>query len=282
MPIDIATALREGCARLRAAGLPTPRLEAELLLAALTGRSRAGLIAWSDQPLSAALAARFASALARRAAGEPLAYLTGRQAFWDFELVVAPAVLIPRPETELLVELALAKLPATPLRLADLGTGSGAIAIALARERPAWTLLALERSAAALAIASANARRLGGAGVVPIQGDWLSAIAADSLDALVANPPYVRADDPLRYQGDLRFEPDAALVAGADGLAAIRAILAQARRCLRPGGWLALEHGWDQGSAVRALARRAGLDQVVTQRDLAGHGRVTSGWRPPG
>ncbi|TVQ93519.1 MAG: peptide chain release factor N(5)-glutamine methyltransferase [Chromatiaceae bacterium] len=280
MPIDIATALRDGSARLRAAGQSAPRLEAELLLGAVTGRTRAGLLAWSDQPLRAAAAARYAALVARRAAGEPLAYLTGRQAFRGLELMVGPAVLIPRPETELLVDLALARLPATPLRLADLGTGSGAIAIALALARPAWTLLAVERSAAALALAIANAHRLGAARLLPLQGDWLCAIGPGSLDALVANPPYVRAGDPHLRQGDLRFEPGAALVAGADGLAAIRAILAQARRCLRPGGWLALEHGWDQGSAVRALARRAGLRQVVTHRDFAGHGRVTSGWCP--
>ena len=279
---SIAEALHAGAARLAAAGLDPdgaarPRREAELLLCAAAGLSRSTLIAWPGRALTAEQAARFDGWVARRAAGEPVAYILGRCGFYGLELGVTPATLIPRPETELLVDCMLAALPAdAPIVCADLGTGSGAIALALAHERPRWTLIAVERSAAAIGIAAANGRALRLDNLQPLLGDWLAAIADASLDAVVANPPYVRCDDPHLRRGDLRFEPVSALAAGADGLDAIRIIIDQARRCLRPGGRVAIEHGWDQGAAVRGLLVAAGYDRIDTHCDLAGHPRFTA------
>lgn len=196
--------------------------------------------------------ARFEALLARRQAGEPVAYLLGRQGFWSLELEVSPATLIPRPETELLVELALARLPAgQSLRVADLGTGSGAIALALARERPQAHVVATDASAEALTVARRNAARLGLGRVEFRDGDWLVPLAQERFDLIASNPPYIEQDDPHLAQGDLRFEPPAALASGADGLDAIRVIVRDAGRHLHPGGWLLLEHGWNQ-------ARRCG------------------------
>lgn len=268
------------------AGLPqaTPRLEAELLLAQVTGWPRTRLIAWPDQVLDTGTVATFATLLARRLTGEPLAYVLGRQAFWTLNLRVTPDTLIPRPETELLVELALELLPdpQRPWRVADLGTGSGAIAAALASERPRWRVFAADRSAPALAVAQANFRALGLVGVQALRADWLAPFGAASLDCILANPPYVAAADPHLSQGDLPFEPAAALVAGPEGLDAIRRILADATRCLRPGGALAIEHGCDQGPAVRGLLARHGLRDPETRRDLAGLERASLAWAPSG
>ena len=246
-------------------------------MCAAAALSRSTLIAWPGRALTAEQAARFDGWVARRAAGEPVAYILGRCGFYGLELGVTPATLIPRPETELLVDWMLGALPAdAPIVCADLGTGSGAIALALAHERPRWTLIAVERSAAAIGIAAANGRALRLDNLQPLLGDWLAAIADASLDAVVANPPYVRCDDPHLRRGDLRFEPVSALAAGADGLDAIRIIIDQARRCLRPGGRVAIEHGWDQGAAVRGLLVAAGYDRINTHRDLAGHPRFTA------
>lgn len=258
--------------------LDNPRLEAELLLCEVADTNRTGLLAWPERPLTAAQAERYRRLVARRARGEPIAYILGRREFWGLQLQVAPATLIPRADTELLIECALRSLPADePLVCADLGSGSGAIAAALASERPAWTVLAIERCAGAAAIAAANARRLGLDQVLVVQTDWLRAIAPGSLGAIVGNPPYVREDDPHLEIGDLRFEPRTALTAGADGLDAIREIVASAPSRLRARGWIAIEHGWDQGGPVRGLLRQAGFDRVQTDRDLAGHERVSSG-----
>ena len=282
----IAEAIRNAARRLIAAGLDpesaaSPRAEAELLLCEATGLSRTTLFSWPEQILTTAQAQRFEALLNRRAAGEPFAYILGRREVWGLNLMVTPATLIPRPDTELLVEWALEALPANrPSLCADLGAGSGAIACALAHERPAWNILAVERSAAALAVAAGNARGLGLANVLPILGDWLAPVASGRLDLIVANPPYVRAGDHHLRRGDLRFEPAGALAAGADGLDAIRIIADQARRCLRPGGRLALEHGWDQDASVRALLDRAGYYVVASHLDLAGHPRVTSALWP--
>jgi release factor glutamine methyltransferase len=260
------------------AGLPdgAPRLEAELLLSEATGRSRTSLIAWPEHRVEPEVREVFAALLARRLAGEPIAYIRGRQSFWSIELRVTGATLIPRPETELLVEVTLEHLAASqPLRVADLGTGSGAIAAALATEHPNWHVVATERSAAAIQIAAENLRRLGLERVALVRGHWLDACAPASLDAVVSNPPYVAEGDPHLMSGDLRFEPREALTPGGDGLDAYRSIVADARRCLRPGGWVILEHGYDQGAEVRRILSEAGLTAPRTRPDLAGHDRVT-------
>ena len=260
----------------------TPRLEAELLLVEATGWTRTRLVAWPEQVLDAEAAERFDALLARRLAGEPLAYIRGKQAFWTLDLRVTPDTLIPRPETELLVEIALEQPdPDWPRRVADLGTGSGAVAAAVASERPTWSLIATDRSAAALAVAWGNFRDLGMAHVATVRADWLAPFGPISLDMVLSNPPYVAAGDPHLSQGDLPFEPPAALASGPDGLDAIRRIASQVCRCLKPGGLLALEHGFDQGEAIRALLHAAGLVGVETRRDLSGHERVTFGLAPP-
>lgn len=270
--------LRDAADALASLPQAAPRLEAELLLTQATGWSRTRLLAWPEVHLESAAAARFDTLLARRLAGEPIAYIRGRQAFWTLDLKVTPDTLIPRPETELLVEIALELPdPHRPRRVADLGTGSGAIAAAVAGERPAWQVVATDRSAGALAVARANFRDLGLANVRPLRADWLSPIAACSLDLILANPPYVAAADPHLDQGDLPHEPRAALTPGPDGLAAIRRIAAEALRCLRPGGLLALEHGFDQGAAVRGLFSDHGVRDPQTRHDLAGLDRVTLG-----
>ena len=272
-----AEALREAVALLSAGDSDSARLDAELLLCEAAGTTRAGLIAWPERTLQPAQHARFLQLVERRAGGEPIAYILGRREFWGLELTVSPETLIPRPDTELLVECTLQALPAhRPIVCADLGTGSGAIAAALAHERPDWTLIAVERSAGAAAIAAGNARRLQLRQLFVMRADWMNAIAPGSLDAIVSNPPYVRNDDPHLHRGDLRFEPRTALAAGESGLDAISMISTQAKDRLRPGGWLAIEHGWDQGDPVRRLLRQAGFENVTTHRDLAGHERVTS------
>lgn len=253
------------------------RQEAELLLAHTLGRSRAWLFAWPEFVPEAAQASAYGRLVAARRDGMPIAYLTGTRGFRALELTVTPAVLIPRPETELLVEWALACLPAAGgATVADLGTGSGAIALAIAQERPATRVVATDASADALAVARANAQRLGLANVEFMQGDWCAALGTQVFDLIVSNPPYIEADDPHLTRGDLRFEPPSALASGADGLDAIRTISAQAPAHLREGGWLMFEHGWNQGAAVRGVLEEA-FDKVETVRDLEGRGRVTGG-----
>lgn len=252
--------------------------DAALLLAHVLDRPWSWLYAHGDAELAPGEAARFAELVAARREGQPVAYLTGRRGFRDFDLEVTPATLIPRPETELLVELSLAKLPADrALRLADLGTGSGAIALSLARERPRATVLATDASAEALAVAAGNAGRLDIGNVAFVAGHWWEAVAGARFDLVASNPPYVAAGDPHLARGDLRHEPPGALASGIDGLDAIREIAAGAAAHLVPDGWLLLEHGLDQGAAVRALLVGAGLAEVGTERDLEGRERVTAG-----
>ncbi|MDG4551649.1 MAG: peptide chain release factor N(5)-glutamine methyltransferase [Candidatus Contendobacter sp.] len=259
----------------------SPRLDAELLLAAALERPRGYLHAWPERTPEPEQFARFTAWLDRRIAGEPVAYILGGREFWSLDLEVTPDTLIPRPETELLVELALARLPKNqPVTVADLGTGSGAIALALAVERPLARIIATDRSSAALAVARRNAKRLDIRNVEFREGDWCAPLEGERFDLIAANPPYVAAADPRWREGELRFEPPAALVAGDDGLSALRAIVAQAPDCLNPGGWLLLEHGYDQGEAVPALLRERGFDAVSDHRDAAGIGR-TSGGRWP-
>ena len=255
--------------------------DAEVLLAHVLDRPRSWLYAHGDDDLDADATVRFADLLARRRAGEPVAYLTGRRGFWRFDLQVGPATLIPRPETELLVELALARLPADqPQQVADLGTGSGAIALALAHERPRADVLATDASADALGVAAANARALALANVRFLRGDWFAPLASETFDLIASNPPYIADGDAHLGEGDLRYEPRGALASGIDGLNAIRRIVADAPRHLVPGGWLLLEHGRDQGDAVRGLLAAAGLVEVETVRDLEQRDRISLGRRP--
>lgn len=276
---SIEESLRRATAALATLPDASPRSEAERLLSEASGLGRSTLRAWPERELDPAHLAAFEQLLARRLAGEPLAYILGRQAFWTLELHVTPDTLIPRPETEHLVESALERLAAErALRLVDLGTGSGAIAAALATERPRWQLIATDCSAAALTVARENLSRL----ALPVhclRASWLAPFAAASLDAIISNPPYIAVHDTHLERGDLRFEPRSALTPGGDGLDAIRAICAEAGRCLVPGGWLFIEHGFDQGEAVRALFAQAGLAAIETRRDLAGLERLTLGQR---
>jgi release factor glutamine methyltransferase len=259
--------------------------EAQRLLAAVLGRTRGWLLANDGHALEPDARMQYAGWIARRARGEPFAYITGEKEFWSLPLRVTPDVLVPRPETELLVERALALLPARPadggpaLRVADLGTGSGAIALALAHERPHWQVTATDRSAAALEVARGNARRLGLANLRFLQGDWLAPLAGERLDLLVSNPPYIAADDPALDDPALRHEPAGALGSGPDGLEDLRAIISAAPAHLLPGGWLLLEHGASQGEAVCALFASQGWTRVRCHADLAGKPRVSEARR---
>jgi release factor glutamine methyltransferase len=255
---------------------PSPRLDAELLLGHALGRPREYLHTWPERDLAQREQVRFERLLERREAGEPIAYLTGEREFWSMTLHVVPGVLIPRPETELLVELLLEHLPADrPAQVADLGTGSGAIALALARERPGWNILATDRSSETLAIARENATRLGIGRIDWRLGAWFEPLAGLRFDAIVSNPPYVASDDPHLAQDDVRFEPSGAFDGGPDGLDELRSIIEGSPAHLKPGGWLVLEHGCDQGPAVRALLQTAGLGDIRTHCDLAGLERAT-------
>ncbi|MGE8210317.1 MAG: peptide chain release factor N(5)-glutamine methyltransferase [Stenotrophomonas rhizophila] len=257
------------------------RHEAELLLLHVLGKPRSWLFAHATDPVETGDVAAFHALLARRVAGEPVAYLLGHRGFWTLDLAVSPATLIPRPETELLVELALARLPVdTALAVADLGTGSGAIALALASERPQVDVTATDLSAAALDMARGNAARNGLARVRFVQGAWFAPLQGMRFDLIASNPPYIASNDPHLQQGDLRHEPATALASGIDGLDDIRLIVAGAGAHLLPGGWLLIEHGWDQGAAIRTLFEHAGFEQVHTERDLEQRDRVTRGCLP--
>jgi len=256
---------------------PTPRLDAELLLAHVLGKSRSYLHTWPERELEAELLERYQAMLVRRQAGEPVAYILGQQGFWSLELEVASHTLIPRPDTELLVETVLALLPATPAALLDLGTGTGAIALALACERPAWRLTGVDRVPEAVALAARNGARLKLANASFVASHWFSALAGQRYQLIVSNPPYIAAADRHLTEGDVRFEPSSALVAGADGLDDIRLIIAQAPDYLEAGGWLLLEHGFDQAAAVRELLSARGFSAVESRRDLGGHERISLG-----
>lgn len=252
--------------------------DAEVLLLHALDKSRSWLFAHAADEVAADVQASFARLVARRAAGEPVAYITGRRGFWSLDLEVTPATLIPRVETELLVELALVRVPEhVPCAVADLGTGSGAVALALAQERPQARVVATDCSAAALAVARRNAQRLAIGNVSFVQGDWLAPLAGHRFALVVSNPPYIEAADTHLLRGDLRFEPATALASGDDGLQAIRSIIAAARTRLTEGGWLLFEHGWQQGLAARGLLQAAGYVEVFTARDLEQRERVSGG-----
>jgi release factor glutamine methyltransferase len=281
----VAALLADGARRLATAPnacdpSATPGLDAELLLAHALGVGRARLRSHPEDVPAADAASRFRALVARRAAGEPVAYILERKDFWTLELSVSPAVLVPRPETELLVERALTLDPGGDARVADLGTGSGAIALALAIARPRWRIVATDISAAALAVAHANAAALGLAQVELIQGDWLACLCARRFQMIVSNPPYVAADDAALGQPELMREPRVALVAAEGGLAALLAIIRTAPGPLEPGGWLLLEHGATQAAAVAGALVARGFAQVRSHRDLAGRERMTEGQWP--
>jgi release factor glutamine methyltransferase len=265
---------------LRMAHAQVDASEAAQLLAHVLDRSRGWLYAHGDALVPAQEAARFRQLVERRAAGEPIAYLVGARGFWRFDLAVTPDTLIPRPETELLVELALARIaPDAPAHVADLGTGSGAIALAIASERPRARMVAVDVSGEALEVARGNAAMLGIDNVEFRRGDWLAPLDGERFDLIASNPPYIAEGDVHLARGDLRFEPHGALASGADGLDAIRVIAATAPKHLRDGGWLLVVHGWEQGPAVRALFEAAGFVDVATERDLEQRDRVTLGRR---
>lgn len=268
-------------ARARLADSESPRREAEILLEQVTGRPRTWLIAFGETELTPTQLTQLDALLARRLRGEPIAWLTGEREFWSLPLRVSPATLIPRPDTECLVERALAWLPAQPCRILDLGTGTGAIALALACERPDCRITAVDVIADAVTLARENAARLGLTNVRIQQSDWFSALdPTHRFTLIVSNPPYIDAADPHLQQGDVRFEPASALVAAQHGLADLRAIIDAAPHWLEPGGSLLLEHGWQQGEAVRHALRRAGFYAVSTTRDYGGRERVSGGVYP--
>jgi release factor glutamine methyltransferase len=283
-PLLVFDLIQEATALLAAAlGLERreARLEAQILAARALGVNRAWLVAHDRDALTAPQAAAVQALIARRQAGEPVAYILGEKEFYGRSFRVTPDVLIPRPETELLVEAALERLPAhRPARVLDLGTGSGCIAITLASARPAWDITASDKSPASLEVARDNAVRLNVGNVRFVHGDWYDGLDSHPFDMIVSNPPYVAAADKHLGLGDLRHEPLHALVAGPLGLDAIRIIVSGAPAHLNPGGWLLLEHGHDQAPACAALMAGAGLEQRFMRRDLGQQARVSGGRKP--
>ncbi|MBL0639267.1 peptide chain release factor N(5)-glutamine methyltransferase [Aeromonas veronii] len=267
------------------AGGESPRADADVLLCHLLDCRRSYLMTWPERELDAAQQATLQTWLARRLNGEPIAHLVGEREFWSLPLKVSPATLIPRPDTEVLVEQALAKIPQGPCAVLDLGTGTGAIALAIKSERPELDVWAVDRMADAAALARENSVALG----LPIEvrdGSWFEPLGEPDRDntprfaVIVSNPPYIDGADPHLEQGDVRFEPRSALVADDAGLADIRHIVAHAPAYLLADGWLLLEHGWDQGEAVRQLLRDGGYREVATVRDYGDNDRVTLGLCP--
>ena len=264
-----------------ASKIDNPKLDAELLLANTLGKNRTWLKTWPEKALSSTELESFVAFIMRRKAGEPVAYLLGKQDFWTFTLKVTSATLIPRPETEHLVEFALSKIPTSePYQIVDLGTGTGAIALAIASERPQATVIGLDISEQALTVAEHNRQQLKIQNVSFQQGHWLRNWSEQKLDMIVSNPPYIDADD--EHLKDLTFEPISALVAGDNGLADIVEITEQAQQHLKPSGWLIFEHGFEQGQAVRHIMQQQGFIDVMTLADYAGLERVTAGIKASG
>ncbi len=276
---SIEQALLQAAEQLRASD--TPQLDAEVLLMHILGKPRSYLHAWPEAQLDTRQLAAFKTLVDQRATGQPVAHLTGKREFWSLDLEVSGHTLIPRPDTELLVEQALKKLSADrPLRILDAGTGSGAIALALANERPHWTVFASDRSLPCLTVARNNATRLKLDNVHFFAGDWCKAIARHSLDALISNPPYIAERDSHLGEGDVRFEPRSALTSGTDGLDDLRRLADEASRTLRPGAHLLLEHGFEQAREVRRLLEINRFTDTGSARDLAGHERVSYARKP--
>ena len=254
------------------------RLDAELLLSVVIAKPRSWLYTWPDHIPALPEQHLYLELIRRRQAGEPVAYMTGRKEFWDLQLKINHDVLIPRPDTELLVETALAKLPEDEsIRVADLGTGSGAIALALASDRDNWQLIATDQSARALDLAQENAKNLDIKNISFFQGSWLAPLSGQTFDAILSNPPYIEKNDPHLQRGDVRFEPVHALISEENGFADIHHIISNSPSFLTPSGWLMLEHGYQQGEQVRQLFAAFSYSEIETLRDLAGHERITIG-----
>ncbi|EHD21438.1 MULTISPECIES: peptide chain release factor N(5)-glutamine methyltransferase [Brenneria] len=264
----------------RLAAGESPKRDAEILLSFVTGKGRTFLLAFGETLLTDAQRRRLDALLARRISGEPIAYLTGEREFWSLSLAVSPATLIPRPDTECLVEQALQCLPPEPSNILDLGSGSGAIALAIASERPDCRVTGVDAQPDAVALAEHNAARLGITNARFLLSDWFSTLAQQRFALIVGNPPYIDAADSHLSQGDVRFEPASALVAAEEGLADLRFIIANAAGHLLPRGWLLLEHGWRQGAAVRRLLRDNGFARIATRQDYGNNDRVSLGQWP--
>ena len=283
--------LKSAAQRLQLAGSPSPRVDAEVLMEFATGRSRTWLYTWGDSECPTWEHARFDALIAARAQGQPVAYLTGEREFWGLPLATSPTTLIPRPDTETLVEAALARASTPTGRLLDLGTGTGAIALAFASEKPDWQVVGVDVRPEAVALAADNARTLNITNATFLVSDWFSALRSSSpsesspgspspgstFEIIVSNPPYIAADDPHLGQGDVRFEPRSALVAEADGMADLLHLITTAQAFLSPGGWLVLEHGYQQAPSVRQALKLAGYQSVESVQDMGGHERVTLG-----
>ena len=280
MPPTLGQLIDTAITRLRDTS-PTPRIDVEALALHVFQLTRAALMTRAADTPTPADSERFRACIERRHAGEPVAYITGRREFWSLDLAVSPATLIPRPETELLVEQALAHIPADAAHIViDLGTGSGAIALAIAHERPSARVVGTDCSRDAIAIATANAARLHLTNVELRHGDWFTPLADLRAHVIVSNPPYVRADDPHLTRGDVRFEPREALASGENGLDAIRRIITTAPQYLTQGGWILLEHAPDQAPAVTALLRQYGFVDDARHTDLLGNNRLSMARRP--
>ena len=275
--MQIRECLQQASAQL-ASSSDSARLDAELLLSKILDKPRSYLFAWPEQPLSFEQQGQFQKLLAQRLQGMPIAYLLGSREFWGMELTVSPATLIPRPDTELLVELALDHLPQDQIQhVLDLGTGSGAIALAIAKERPLTRIIAVDQSLEALNIAQYNQQKLGLQTISFLKSNWFESIPQLQFDMIVSNPPYIADTDPHLLQGDVRFEPRSALSAGKDGLSDLKYIIVHAVNYLKPQAWLLLEHGYKQGLAVTELLKKTGYSEVACYQDYAGNDRVSLG-----
>ncbi|ENM5785096.1 peptide chain release factor N(5)-glutamine methyltransferase [Vibrio metoecus] len=278
MSVTIEAALKAATEQLQQSGSDSPALDAAVLLCHVLAKPRSYLLTWPDKTLEEPALASLDALLARRMAGEPIAYILGEREFWSLPLKVSPSTLIPRPDTERLVELALDKAALMDGELLDLGTGTGAIALALASELPQRRVTGIDLRPEAAALAQENATRLAIHNTQFLQGSWFSPLADGTKFALiVSNPPYIEENDPHLSQGDVRFEPQSALVAKENGLADIRYISTYAPHFLLDGGWLLFEHGYDQGAAVQMMLRELGYQNVTTEQDYAGNDRVTLG-----
>ncbi|CAI0859090.1 peptide chain release factor N(5)-glutamine methyltransferase [Serratia quinivorans] len=276
--MDYQSWLKAAVARLTQSD--SARRDAEILLGFVTGRARTFLMAFGETLLTQQQQGQLERLLVRRERGEPVAYLIGEREFWSLPLSVSPATLIPRPDTECLVELALERLPSSACHILDLGTGTGAIALALASERPDCAVTGVDLQPEAVALAQHNAQKLAIGNAQFLQGSWFAPLAGQTFALIASNPPYIDATDPHLAQGDVRFEPSSALVAQQHGLADLSAIVQQAPQYLQPQGWLLLEHGWQQGESVRALLQAAGFISIATRRDYGDNDRVTFGQWP--
>ncbi|RUR11367.1 peptide chain release factor N(5)-glutamine methyltransferase [Legionella sp. km772] len=260
---------------------PDARIETEILLAYVLRKNRAYLFTYPEQKLTAEQKAHYTQLVTKRGEGTPIAYLTGEREFWSLNLTVTPHTLIPRHETERLVELALELLPAqASLNILDLGTGSGTIALALASERPHWQITACDKSKEALEIAKANAKQLKLTNISFYESDWFSALPPSSYHAIVSNPPYIAPNDPHLQQGDVRFEPLSALISEENGLADIQKICTEGYNHLLANGLILLEHGYDQKNAIRAILNKLGYCKEDCWQDISGQDRVSGGWKP--